>query len=104
MFRFDELTTERKQNAIDLLINMDASKAEKTKQTLKKNMEALQIIIGGGDTSKIKNEVASLSFGKAKEVFKFINDILLGIQEYEQRLRWNELADEFPDSGIEKMF
>jgi hypothetical protein len=93
MFRLNELTEERKQKAIEALI---LSKNEKQISALKKNMEALKIVINGGNTTLLKKEIASLSFGKAKELFDYINSILIGVQQEEQRKRFNDLSDDFP--------
>ena len=100
MFNLNTLTAERKSNAIQTLIAMDSKKAEKVNINLKNNLEALQIVIDGKDTSAIKSEIANLSIDKAKEVFKFINDILLGVSQHSQELNWNELGVLFPESGI----
>jgi hypothetical protein len=100
MFNLNTLTAERKLNAIQTLIAMDSKKVAQVNINLKNNIEALQIVIEGKDTSAIKSEIANLSIDKAKEVFKFINDILLGVSQHEQELNWNELGKLFPESGI----
>ena len=100
MFNLNILTAERKSNAIQTLIAMDSKKAEKVNLNLKNNLEALQIVIDGKNTSAIKSEITNLSIDKAKEVFKFINDILLGVSQHEQELNWVELGVLFPESGI----
>jgi hypothetical protein len=96
MFKLNELTKKRKEQAINSIFEMSDEKAQKVKNTLRKNMKALKIIIDGGNTSSLKSEIASLSFYKAKEVFNYLNSILTGVQQKEQNDRWDELSQEFP--------